>query len=293
MALGFAKKSIVADNLALFVGWGYGHLHSGSALPAFVALYLYPLQLYADFSGLADIAIGSGLVLGIDAPENFDAPFTAKSITEFWRRWHITLTSWLRDYVFMPLRTATRNWGDAGLALSLTVNMVLIGLWHGVTRGFLVYGLFQSVFLIVEALTSAKRSRYYMANPAADRVAALIGPVYVFNVIAVGSVFFRAPSFDVVEQLFAGLRAGFHNASMDLQALVAPPNHHAWVAIPAAVLVALADAYRRRRGFRLPDLAPRRLRWSVYSCVTVMWILVALSLLASEKGADPFVYALF
>lgn len=293
MAIGFAKKSIVADNLGLFVGWAYAHLHSGSVLPSIVALYLFPLQLYADFSGLTDIAIGSGLVLGIDAPENFDAPFSAKSITDFWRRWHMTLTSWLRDYVFMPVRTLSRNWGRFGLALSLTVNMLLIALWHGFTLGFVVYGLFQSVFLVAEALTVSQRRQYYLAHPVSDKAADVFGPIFVYHVIAIGSVFFRAPSLVSVGQLFAGFGSGLGRLGTDLSVLLAPPNHHAWIALPAFAVIAAMDAYRRKYGFQLPVLTPRHLRWSVYGSVTAMWILIALTLLGSEKGADPFVYAMF
>jgi D-alanyl-lipoteichoic acid acyltransferase DltB (MBOAT superfamily) len=293
MALGFAKKSLVADNLGLFVGWAYSHLHSGSAVPSLVALYLYPLQLYADFSGLADIAIGSGLVLGIEGPENFDAPFTAKSISEFWRRWHITLTAWIRDYVFLPLRMATRNLGDTGLALSLTVNMLLIGLWHGFTTGFLAYGLFQAVFLVGDVLTRSRRHEYYKNNPALARLAALAGPIFVYHVIAIGSVFFRAPSFAVITELFAGIGSGLNQAGVALSALNAPPNHYAWLALPAYALTEIADAYRRRHGIRLPSLVPRSVQWSAYACVAGLWILIALTLLASEKGANPFVYAFF
>ena len=293
MALGFAKKSIVADNLGLFVGWGYGHLHSGSLLPALVAIVLYPVQLYMDFSGLVDIAIGSGLILGIDAPENFNAPFSAKSITEFWRRWHMTLTGWLRDYVFMPLRMLTRDWGETGLALSLTANMLLIALWHGISLGFVVYGLFHSLFLITETLTASRRKSFYAANLLADKGSAILGPFYVFSVVAVGSVFFRAPSLTAAAQTFSSLGSGIRSIGKDFWSLLAPPNHHAWVAFPAVVLLTIADACRRRFGFRLPALAPRYVRWSAYSGVAAMWILIAFMLMATEKGADPFVYALF
>jgi alginate O-acetyltransferase complex protein AlgI len=293
MALGFGKKSIVADNLGLFVGWAYSHLHSGSALPALLALYLYPLQLYADFSGLVDIALGSGLVLGIEAPENFDAPFSARSITEFWRRWHMTLTAWLRDYVFMPVRMMTRDWGEFGLAFSLTVNMLLIALWHGLSWGFVLYGLFHSVFLVGETLTASQRQEYYLAHPAAGKLVNVLGPAFVFHVVAVGSVMFRAPSLASVVELFSGLGSGLHRFGMDLWAVTAPPNHHAWIALPAYLLIAVADAYRRRQGLSLPPLAPRHVRWAVYGSVTAVWILIALTLLGSERGSDPFVYAQF
>jgi alginate O-acetyltransferase complex protein AlgI len=293
MAIGFAKKCVVADNLGLFVGWAYSHLHSGSALPSLVALYLYPLQLYADFSGLVDIAIGSGLMLGLEAPENFDLPFSAKNITEFWRRWHMTLTSWLRDYVFMPIRMLTRDWGEFSLCLSLTVNMLLIALWHGFTLGFFVYGLFHSVFLIAEVLTASRRKQRYSSNPDIERLANFLGPIYVFHVVAVGSVFFRAPSLNSVAQLFASLGSGIHQIVTDFGALVAPPNHNAWIAFPVYLLISAVDAYRRRNGFQLPVLAPRYLKWSVYGIVAATWILIGFVLLGSEKGSDPFVYALF
>jgi len=293
MAIGFAKKCLVADNLGLFVGWAYNHLHSGSALPALVALYLYPLQLYADFSGLVDIAIGSGLLLGIEAPENFDAPFSATNITEFWRRWHMTLTAWLRDYVFMPLRTLTRGWGTLGLCLSLAMNMLLIGLWHGLTLGFVFYGLFHAAFLIVEVLTTARRKRYYAVHPRAERVASLLGPILVYQVVAVGSVLFRSPSLTGAWSLFNSLGLGFHQIGADFSESIAPPNHNAWIAFLAYPLIGALDVYRRRHGFRLPRFAPQYLRWSAYGSLATLWILIALVLLGTEKGSDPFVYALF
>jgi D-alanyl-lipoteichoic acid acyltransferase DltB (MBOAT superfamily) len=249
--------------------------------------------LYADFSGLVDIAIGSGQLFGIDAPENFDAPFSAKNITEFWRRWHMTLTSWLRDYVFMPVRMLTRDWGEWGLCLSLSLNMLLIALWHGWTLGFVVYGIFHSVFLIVEVLTASRRKQFYSANPASGRTANILGPLYVYHVVAIGCIFFRAPTLGIVTQVFSGFASGFSRLVADLVNLVRPPNHHAWIAFPAYVLITAVDSYRKRHGFQFPTLAPRYLRWSIYGSVTAAWILIGLVLLGSEKGSDPFVYALF
>jgi alginate O-acetyltransferase complex protein AlgI len=294
MALGFAKKSLVADNLNLFVTSAYAHLSSGSALPSVVAFYLYPLQLYADFSGLTDIAIGAGLVLGIEGPENFNSPFSASSITEFWRRWNMTLTGWIRDYVFMPLRMVTRNWGKAGLCFSLVVNMLLIALWHGFSFGFLLYGIFHSICLIADTLTASSRKRLYVRHTEWSAIASFVGPVLVYHVVAFGSVLFRAPSFPVMGTLLAGFAVGLQQIRPAFDRLIAPPNHHAWVALPAFLLLELADAFRRRYSFRLPALAtPRWAEWSAYACVSVLWVLIAVTLLATEKGANPFVYALF
>src|SRR6202035_465278 len=112
-----------------------------------IAFYLFPLQLYADFSGLTDIAIGTGRLFGINGPENFNRPFTATSISDYWRRWHMSLTTWLADYVFMPLRMAARGAGSLGLVFSITVNMVAIGLWHGLTTSYLAFGVVHSAYL--------------------------------------------------------------------------------------------------------------------------------------------------
>ncbi len=294
LLLGFAKKILVADNLALFVSSAFAHLNTGSSLPSLVALYLYPVQLYADFSGLADIAIGAGLLMGIEAPENFEAPYSATSITEFWRRWHITLTAWLRDYVFMPMRMATRAWGNVGLALSVTVNMVLIGLWHGFTLGFLCYGLFHSVFLLIDVLLLSTRELRQNESSTSRNIRSFIGAVYTYNIVAFGCVLFRAPSLSLVGQLVANLFTGLKQTGAAFATLTAPPNHHAWVALPAFVLTELGDWVRRNPGFRWPaSLMPRWATWSAYAGMAVTWILIALALLATEKGANPFVYAFF
>jgi D-alanyl-lipoteichoic acid acyltransferase DltB (MBOAT superfamily) len=294
ITLGFAKKAIVADNLGLYVGFAYNHLPGASPLPSLIALLVYPLQLYADFSGLTDIAIGTGLLFGIDAPENFNAPFSATSMTEFWRRWHMTLTGWLRDYVFIPLRMATRDLLAFGLALSLTVNMALIGLWHGVSTGFLLYGLFQAAFLVGEALTLPQRREWFAKHTRTDRFAAFLGPIYVYAVVAIGFVPFRAPSLNVAAQVLSGMVADWKNVGADLSALAASPNYlHAWIAFPAFALTAFADSFRRKHGFQLPARTPGHLRWFVYSGIATIWILTAMAMLATEKGSDPFVYGLF
>ncbi len=113
--LGCFKKAVIADNLSGLVEAAYPHLQgpASSALPAF---YIFPIQLFIDFSALTDIAIGVALLFGIESPENFDRPFLASCISQYWRRWHMSLTSWLTDYVFLPLRMATRRAGRLGRA---------------------------------------------------------------------------------------------------------------------------------------------------------------------------------
>lgn len=188
---GVVKKTVVADRLAAVIAYiDGGQPHLSNML--WIAACLYALEMYFDFAALTDIAVGTAALLGIKSPENFDHPFLAPSISQFWRRWHMSLTHWLTDYVFTPLRMSTRNMGTWGLVLSIVVNMTLIGLWHGIGIGFLIFGLVHSAFLIVDSLTSSWRRKYYRRHPAADRVTNLIGPIFVFCMVAFALVFFRA-----------------------------------------------------------------------------------------------------
>ncbi len=150
---GLAKKVLIADNLAPTVNYVFAHVRGLHGVELLAGFYLFPLQMYADFSALTDIALGMGLLFGIQGPENFNRPFTAFSISDFWRRWHMSLTNWLADYVFTPLRMATRSAGTAGLALSITINMLAVGLWHGLTWGYFVFGLVNAAYLVGDVLT--------------------------------------------------------------------------------------------------------------------------------------------
>jgi len=291
--LGFFKKLAIADQLSLFVNYGFAHAGQGSALPSALAFYLFPLQLYMDFSALTDIAIGVGLLFGIESPENFDRPFMAPNISEFWRRWHMSLTGWLRDYVFTPLRMALRNLGKAGLVLSLTVNMVLIGIWHGIQTSFLIFGLLHSAYLIIDVLSSPMRKRYYRRYPAAGKIAAIAGPLFTYHLVAVANTFFLAPTFSAGAQVLAGLAAGLAGIVDSVAAATAPPNHHAWIGIPFAAVALFGDSLLRpwqSPGF---GLRPRWQRWSAYASTSVMCIFLVLMFLAGGQRATPFLYERF
>jgi hypothetical protein len=291
--LGFFKKFVVADNLALIVDYGYQHPGSGSSVPSLLSLYLYPVQLYADFSGLADIAIGIGLLFGLRGPENFDAPFSASSISEYWRRWHMTLTSWLRDYVFMPLRMATRNWGTFGLVVSVVVNMMLIAVWHGFTLGFVAFGLVNATFLVLDVLTSSRRQKLWRRHPHLVKAGTVLGALVTYHIVSLSETFFRAPSFGDAARLLGGLASGLDGVGVALAAVTAPPNHHAWIALPAYVLTEVADAVRRRRGIGLPAELPRWVQWSAVTCAAIACVFMSLLFLARQTGSNPFVYANF
>jgi len=269
---GLVKKTVVADQLASIVAYIDGTQPRFSNM-LWIAACLYALEMYFDFAALTDIAVGTAGLFGIRSPENFNFPYFAPSISQFWRRWHMSLTLWLTDYVFTPLRMSTRNLGNWGLFLSITINMVLIGLWHGIGLGFLIFGLVHSVFLVVDAFTSSARRKYYRRHPLADRITNLIGPLFVFAMAAFALVFFRAVTNTNItyqmQHIWLGLAAPvtalkelYYNYSRLLIGLTC-------LSTGAALGIELLD-YRRQAGGRIassiPSFAglPAALRWAVY-----------------------------
>jgi D-alanyl-lipoteichoic acid acyltransferase DltB (MBOAT superfamily) len=290
--LGFFKKLVVADGLAVLVNFVYGNVHS-SGTPMLVGYYVYPFQLYADFSGLTDIAIGAALLLGIESPENFSAPFAAPNPTEFWRRWHITLSSWLMDYVYTPMRMATRTIGNIGLVLSLFITMVLIGIWHGFRWGFVVFGLVHAVYLSVDALTSRARKKYYKKHPAADRVTNWFGPLVTFHLAATGFVVFRAASLQDALYMLEHLMNGLSAPSPEFLRLVEMSVVGIGAGIVGYVLIEIADYLRRHNQHNeLLCGLPRWGRWSVYSC-TITTAIIMVLLMFDTVRYSPFIYEIF
>ena len=169
---GLMMKLLVGDRLADFIG-RIDESHSDysySVMLTTVACYL--LQLFADFSGYTNIALGIGKLFGVEGPPNFNAPFSAANIQEFWRRWHMSLTLWLTDYLFTPLSMTLRDYGQAGLIGAIFLNMIIIGIWHAFTLNYLVFGILQAVFLSVTVLILGARARRQRAAGKTNQVAA-------------------------------------------------------------------------------------------------------------------------
>ena len=199
IVLGLAKKVLVADNLALLATPGYASEAIGqlAALDAWVCMLAYTLQLYFDFSGYCDIALGLALLFGIRLPVNFLSPLKADSIIEFWHRWHMTLSGFLRDYVYIPLGGNRRGQARRGLNLMLT--MLVGGLWHGAGWNFVLWGGMHGFFLLIN-------HGFRRVIPAGRGVARVfLGRVITFMAVAVAFVYFRAPSLEVGNHLLIAL----------------------------------------------------------------------------------------
>lgn len=180
--IGLSKKILIANTLAPIAdeifAIGPSHL---SLEQAWFGVFCFALQIYYDFSGYTDMAIGLGLVFGFKFPENFNHPYAAKSITEFWRRWHMTLARWFRDYVYIPLGGNRK--GQFITYINLTIVFILLGLWHGAALTFAVWGLIQAFFLIVER---------FRGGLLLNILPRFLRHIYVILAILISWVFFRS-----------------------------------------------------------------------------------------------------
>lgn len=191
IAYGFFKKVVVADRCALYVNEVYSNIDEYSALPLAFATFLFAIQIYCDFSGYSDIAIGTARILGFDLMENFDRPYLSRSISEFWRRWHISLSTWFRDYVYIPLG------GNRGTVprvyFNLFITFVISGLWHGANWTFLIWGAIHGLYLIVERLLKKPLAQFRQAGPTGlATVQNVLQTLWIFFLVNIGWVFFRA-----------------------------------------------------------------------------------------------------
>jgi alginate O-acetyltransferase complex protein AlgI len=204
-AAGLFKKVVIADNLAQFVSPVFAHLDAGGGVTtpwAWLATLAYTLQIYFDFSGYSDMAIGLALLFGIRLPVNFRSPYQATSIIEFWRRWHITLSRFLRDYLYIPL--GGNRFGEQRRYVNLLITMLLGGLWHGAGWNFLVWGGLHGLYLCINHLWRGWRGSKPEVSIAGLMVKGGCWAITFFAVV-VAWVFFRAKTAAGAWQMLQGL----------------------------------------------------------------------------------------
>ncbi len=272
LLLGMMKKMIAADQFALIANLYFADVtgHPGM-LPAWGGVIAFALQIFFDFSGYTDIAIGSAAILGFHFPENFRRPYLASSITEFWRRWHMSLSRWLRDYLYIPL--GGNRGGTFSTYRNLMLTMLLGGLWHGASWNFVIWGGYHGALLATERMvgvdTSRTRSLFFR----------IPYTVLTFTLVAIGWVFFRAVTFQdaryVLGQMFSGGTSGTFLLSTQLIRLA---------------LLTLVWAIAEERWHWFERLS--RASFSRFTLVVALTLLT-LELFSVTDVAIPFVYFQF
>ena len=201
--LGLAKKLLLADNLATFVDMGLKDPRVYGAPELWLFMYAFAFQIYFDFSGYTDIARGSAKLFGYSIPINFNMPYFARNMSDFWHRWHISLSSWLRDYLFIPLGGSRQGRWHTHRNLFLT--MAIGGLWHGASWSFVVWGMFHGLALIVHReFTVFKETRVKLKAFVDSKVGKILSILLTFHAACIGWVFFRIQ--DVSQAFFVARR---------------------------------------------------------------------------------------
>jgi len=286
---GLMLKLLVGDRLATLIAGVDAAPDSFGRIDLVVTIAGYTLQLYADFAGYTNIALGIGKMLGIDGPPNFNAPFLATNIQEMWRRWHMSLTTWLTDYLFIPLTMTMRRYGLAGLLLCITINMALIGVWHGFTLNYLIFGLMHAVYFSLTMLylryISPPRGKKAPPEPRLRRIArTAFGMVLTFALMSSTQIFFHSARFDqaigILRQVFGLIPSGARSIGD-----IGPGAAETFVICALITVWAGCGAPGARRlSDRIAPVAPRWLQYGVG-----LFLLATLT----PDSAGSFVYGQF
>lgn len=288
-AYGFAKKMLIANTVALPANNIFA-LKAAELSPtlAWFGAICYTLQIYYDFSGYSDMAIGMGKMFGFDFIENFNFPYIAQSIQDFWRRWHISLSSWFRDYLYIPLGgnrcSNMRNY------FNLVVVFFLCGLWHGASWTFVIWGLYHGIFLVLE------RTRW------GATVGAMSSPLrhfYALLIVTVGWVFFRADTFEaalnILSYMFCIRQASVLSQSLNMHLT----NQVAWAIVMGIIFSMPVYSWLKTRWGSFTEKLPERANLAVQSFALVSEPLLLIVLLVVSAAwlaggtYNPFIYFKF
>lgn len=266
---GMFLKMCIADRLDIYISAILNNYNHHSAISIIFAALLYPLQMYADFGGYSEMAIGVGLMLGFKVAPNFKRPFFAINISEYWRRWHMSLTSWLTDYVFMPCNIRLREWGIHGTIVAIMINMIFVGLWHGANWTFFVFGVYHGLLFVPLMLSGQffKKSKIQTTSkgwPMPKFIAQMIGT---YLLVMIGQFIFRANSIgEVVDMSIQITRNLSGELFIDYATML-----NAFICIIALVYVDIRDEWFPNYRIRLPKWVDNY-RWELTTAIEIVAI---------------------
>ncbi|EGJ33818.1 MULTISPECIES: MBOAT family protein [Moorena] len=280
---GAIKKALLADHIGIFVDLCFGNIERAGSGDLWLAIFAYGLQLYFDFSGYVDIARGSAVLLGINLPENFDFPYFSISIADFWRRWHITLGDWIRNYLYFPLGGSRK--GVARTCVNLFIVMVIIGIWHGAAWGFVAWGGLHGLALVLHRLTEAFcENRDGIKRWWQSWSGVLVSWFLTQFMVFTAWIFFRIPNLKQASLVIQNLWG--HPADIQFGQkvyLTAIGMERFWVLLLLVSLAAsMAGVYSIRRGLKL------QLNWPVKLLLVPVGLYVVW-LFAPQSGL-PYIY---
>lgn len=273
--LGFFKKLVIADNLAVFVNETYGSLEGSNGTQVYLATLFFGFQIFCDFSGYTDIAIGSARLMGVRLMENFRKPLWERNLSDFWARWHISLTTWIRDYIYVPLRKAGRNISanSPQAAASTIFILVVIGFWHGASWTFIVFGLFHGVLLVVQRLTRSFPVFVWMRK---HKFTDFFYRMYNFQLTVFLGVFFRAQTMSDAWLVYEKI---FTDFTLNLSAILSAYKFQILLSCVLSLMLLGTAAFNRKLKFK-------------YNWMYVSGVIVLIILLGTDSK-NQFIYFQF
>ena len=268
MLWGLFKKAVIADRLALFTDPVFDSPHNYSATVLVIATVFFAFQVFCDFSGYSNIALGAARVMGFKLMVNFNWPYSAKSISEFWRRWHISLSTWLSDYIYTPISVSLRDHGLLAVIFASLTTFLISGIWHGAAWHYILWGALHGVAIAYEVLTKKTRKKIFKKLPIA--VGNAIGVVCTFSYVCFSYIFFRAnnvaDAFYIVRQLPTAFKECAGIVIGRLPAMHLPlANARVILCVITIVILQLIRIIQNKRSLDVVlQNQPWYLRWGVY-----------------------------
>lgn len=287
---GLFKKVVIADNIANYTDLIFGNYTNLTGSILLFGAFLYTIQLYADFSGYSDMAIGLGRLLGFAVTKNFDFPFFAQNIAEFWRKWHISLTSWLTEYVFTPLSISFRDYDKIGLTLAIVINFTIIGLWHGANWTYVLFGFLHGCYyipLIIRGTMNKKKK--LTKDRALPTLREFINIITTFVLVMFTFILFRSESIGKAwgfylgifsNPLFAGSNSGIERINI---------NPHLILMVGLSFVMLIVGWFQRHKEHALQFeniKMSKGVRWVIY-------YLLVLFIIYFKSDYQQFIYFQF
>ena len=288
-AWGLWKKLVIADRLAPLVGTAYGDVQGYSGLALALATYSYAVQIYCDFSGYTDMARGTALLFNIDLTENFNAPYSATSVADFWRRWHISFSRWILDYIFKPLQMHWRTSGTTGTVAALLVTFVASGVWHGASWGFVIWGGLHGLYMGFSVLYKPYQKKIHaFLGMRKGRVLRTWQTLVTFHMVSFAWIFFRAKSLPDAWLIARSLLEipGGNLGLPQLAKLINIYGRNDALIVVVALTIMLAVGGMRGRVHLFES--PFYFRWPCYLALVFMIVL-----LSSFHNSSEFIYVQF
>jgi len=275
--IGLAKKVFIANQVGEYVDLIFEQTDQLSAMISWIGIIAYSIQIYFDFSGYSDMAIGLGKIMGFNFPENFKNPYTAKSITEFWRKWHITLGTFMRDYLYIPL--GGNQVSKQKVYRNLLIVFLLSGLWHGASWNFIIWGAWHGLFLMIE--------RAFLGN-LLKKLPALMSLLYTYFVVLIGWVFFRA---ETLNEAIVYIKSLF-NFKLQEEFIQLPTEFYLFLFIGVLLsFITLTNMGKQLENFFFYT-SYRKSQHISLSISSILVMCVAIGYIASS-GFNPFIYFRF